>query len=49
MLPMEFFARRGFSVTNAISLSMYFGMFGSVFFLSQFLQNVLGNARCRPA
>jgi EmrB/QacA subfamily drug resistance transporter len=44
MLPMEFFARRGFSVTNVISLSMYFGMFGSVFFLSQFLQNVLGNS-----
>ena len=44
MLPMEFFARRGFSVTNAVSLSMYFGMFGSVFFLSQFLQNVLGNS-----
>jgi EmrB/QacA subfamily drug resistance transporter len=44
MLPMEFFASRGFSVTNAISLSMYFGMFGSIFFLSQFLQNVLGNS-----
>jgi EmrB/QacA subfamily drug resistance transporter len=44
MLPMQFFARRGFSVTNVISLSMYFGMFGSVFFLSQFLQNVLGNS-----
>jgi EmrB/QacA subfamily drug resistance transporter len=44
MLPMQFFARRGFSVTNAVSLSMYFGMFGSVFFLSQFLQNVLGNS-----
>ena len=44
MLPMEFFARRGFSVTNAVSLSMYFGMFGSIFFLSQFLQNVLGNS-----
>src|SRR6202042_332297 len=43
MLPMEFFARRGFSVTNVVSLSMYFGMFGSIFFLSQFLQNVLGN------
>src|SRR6202012_4986526 len=35
--------RRGFSVTNVVSLSMYFGMFGSIFFLSQFLQNVLGN------
>ena len=23
---------------------MYFGMFGSIFFLSQFMQNVLGNS-----
>jgi EmrB/QacA subfamily drug resistance transporter len=44
MLPMSFFARRGFAVTNAISLAMYFGMFGSIFFLSQFIQNVLGNS-----
>jgi EmrB/QacA subfamily drug resistance transporter len=43
MLPMNFFANRGFAVTNVVSLSMYFGMFGSVFFLSQYLQNVLGN------
>jgi EmrB/QacA subfamily drug resistance transporter len=43
MLPMEFFAQRGFAVTNAVSLAMYFGMFGSVFFLSQFLQDVLHN------
>ena len=43
MLPMEFFASRGFAVTNVVSLAMYFGMFGSMFFLSQFLQNVLGN------
>jgi EmrB/QacA subfamily drug resistance transporter len=43
MLPMSFFARRGFTVTNVVSLAMYFGMFGSVFFLGQFLQNVLGN------
>jgi EmrB/QacA subfamily drug resistance transporter len=43
MLPMRFFADRGFAVTNVVSLSMYFGMFGSIFFLSQFLQNVLGN------
>jgi EmrB/QacA subfamily drug resistance transporter len=43
MLPMEFFAQRGFAVTNAVSLAMYFGMFGSVFFLSQFLQDVLGD------
>jgi EmrB/QacA subfamily drug resistance transporter len=44
MLPMGFFARRGFAVTNVVSLSMYFGMFGSIFFLSQYLQNVLGNS-----
>jgi predicted MFS family arabinose efflux permease len=43
MLPMRFFANRGFTVTNVVSLAMYFGMFGSIFFLSQFLQNVLGN------
>ncbi len=43
MLPMSFFADRGFAVTNVVSLAMYFGMFGSIFFLSQFLQNVLHN------
>ena len=43
MLPMGFFARRSFAVTNVASLSMYFGMFGSIFFLSQYMQNVLGN------
>ena len=43
MLPMGFFAKRSFAVTNAVSLAMYFGMFGSIFFLSQFLQNVLHN------
>jgi EmrB/QacA subfamily drug resistance transporter len=44
MLPMSFFGRRAFAVTNVVSLAMYFGMFGSIFFLSQFLQNVLGNS-----
>jgi EmrB/QacA subfamily drug resistance transporter len=44
MLPMEFFANRGFAVTNIVSLAMYFGMFGSIFFLSQFLQDVLRNS-----
>ena len=43
MLPMRFFSNRAFAVTNAVSLAMYFGMFGSIFFLSQFLQNVLHN------
>jgi len=44
MLPMGFFKKRAFSVTNVVSLSMYFGMFGSIFFMSQYLQNVLGNS-----
>jgi len=44
MLPMSFFADRGFAVTNVVSLTMYFGMFGSIFFLSQFLQDVLHNS-----
>jgi EmrB/QacA subfamily drug resistance transporter len=43
MLPMAFFAKRSFAVTNVASLAMYFGMFGSIFFLSQYMQNVLGN------
>ncbi len=43
MLPMSFFKRRSFAVTNVVSLAMYFGMFGSIFFMSQYLQNVLGN------
>ena len=44
MLPMSFFAKRSFAVTNVVSLTMYFGMFGSIFFLSQYLQNVLHNS-----
>jgi len=43
MLPMSFFAKRSFAVTNVVSLSMYFGMFGSIFFLSQYMQDVLHN------
>ncbi|HEX2016770.1 MAG TPA: DHA2 family efflux MFS transporter permease subunit, partial [Solirubrobacteraceae bacterium] len=42
MLPMGFFARRAFAVTNVVSLTMYFGMFGSIFFMTQFFQTVLG-------
>ena len=43
MLPMSFFQKRSFAVTNVASFSMYFGMFGSIFFLSQYMQNVLDN------
>jgi EmrB/QacA subfamily drug resistance transporter len=42
MLPMRFFRNRTFSATNGVSLAMYFGMFGSIFLLAQFLQVVQG-------
>jgi EmrB/QacA subfamily drug resistance transporter len=42
MLPMRMFANRGFSAINAASMLMFTGMFGSIFLLSQFLQNVVG-------
>jgi EmrB/QacA subfamily drug resistance transporter len=42
MLPMRFFASRGFTAVNAASLAMFFGMFGSIFLLAQFLQTVQG-------
>jgi EmrB/QacA subfamily drug resistance transporter len=42
MLPMRFFRSRTFSAANAASLLMYFGMFGSIFLLTQYLQTVHG-------
>ena len=42
MLPLRFFRSRSFSMANLSSLLMYFGMFGSIFLLSQFLQIVQG-------
>ena len=42
MLPLGFFRDRAFSSANAVSLLMYFGMFGSIFLLSQFFQVVQG-------
>src|SRR5579871_356145 len=38
MLPLHLFRSRGFAVTNVASLLMFFGMFGSIFLLAQFLQ-----------
>src|SRR5271154_6513102 len=40
MLPMQLFRSRGFAMTNVASLLMFFGMFGSIFLLAQFLQVV---------
>ena len=39
---MRFFRDRAFSAANGASLFMYFGMFGSIFLLSQFLQTAQG-------
>jgi EmrB/QacA subfamily drug resistance transporter len=38
MLPMSLFRSRGFTAANAASFFLFFGMFGSVFLLAQFLQ-----------
>ena len=40
MLPLRLFRSRGFTMTNIASLLMFFGMFGSIFLLAQFLQTV---------
>ena len=42
MLPMRFFRNRVFALANVASLLMFFGMFGSIFLLSQFFQTVQG-------
>src|SRR4029077_8171494 len=42
MLPMRFFRNRVFTLANTASLLMFFGMFGSIFLLSQFFQVVQG-------
>ena len=42
MLPLRFFRSRAFSATNAASFAMFFGIFGSIFFLSQFFVTVQG-------
>jgi EmrB/QacA subfamily drug resistance transporter len=42
MLPMRFFRNRTFALANVSSLLMFFGMFGSIFLLSQFFQTVQG-------
>jgi EmrB/QacA subfamily drug resistance transporter len=42
MLPLRFFRSRAFSAANAVSFLMFFGVFGSIFLLSQFFQVVQG-------
>jgi EmrB/QacA subfamily drug resistance transporter len=40
MLPLRLFRNRGFAMANAASMLMFFGMFGSIFLIAQFLQVV---------
>ena len=42
MLPLGLFRSRSFSLLNVASMLMFFGMFGSVFFLIQLFQDVNG-------
>ena len=42
MLPLKFFRNRAFTATNGVSLAMFFGVFGSIFLLSQFFQTTQG-------
>src|SRR5258705_11001812 len=42
MVALEFFRNRSFTLANIASLFMFFGMFGSIFFLAQFFQTVQG-------
>ena len=44
MLPLDLFAKRAFAVTNGVSFFMYFGTFGSIFLITQFVQQVMGYA-----
>ena len=47
MLPLRFFRSRTFSATNVVSFAMFFGVFGSIFFLSQFFQTARGALAAR--
>jgi EmrB/QacA subfamily drug resistance transporter len=42
MVPLSLFRSRVFSATNAVSFVMFFGMFGSIFLLTQVLQFAMG-------
>jgi EmrB/QacA subfamily drug resistance transporter len=44
VLSLDLFRIRGFSTANGVSFFMYAGLFGAVFLMSQYLQNVLGNS-----
>ncbi|MDH6125241.1 DHA2 family efflux MFS transporter permease subunit [Kitasatospora sp. GP82] len=42
LVPLTMYRIRSFMLSNAVSLTMYFGVFGSIFFLAQFMQGPMG-------
>lgn len=42
LIPLRMYRVRAFMLSNFVSFSMYFGVFGSIFFLAQFLQGPMG-------
>ncbi|MFD7924285.1 MFS transporter [Streptomyces sp. NPDC059740] len=42
LLPLRFYREPAFVLSNIVSLAMYFGVFGSIFFLAQYMQDSLG-------
>ncbi|MEU3415534.1 MULTISPECIES: MFS transporter [unclassified Streptomyces] len=44
LLPLRIYRSRAFTLTNLSSLAVYFGLFGSIFFLAQYLQVARGHS-----
>ncbi|MFE2285188.1 MFS transporter [Streptomyces sp. NPDC059443] len=42
LVPPHLYRVRAFMLSNVLALAMYFGVFGSIFFLAQFLQGPMG-------
>ncbi|MER8073319.1 DHA2 family efflux MFS transporter permease subunit [Streptomyces sp. NPDC094034] len=44
LLPLRFYRIRAFTLSNLVSLTVYFGMFGATFLIAQYLQVVRGHS-----
>ncbi len=42
LIPAHMYRVRAFVLSNVVSITMYFGVFGSIFYLTQFLQGPMG-------
>ena len=42
LIPLRLYRQPAFMLSNGIAFTMYFGVFGSIFFLAQFLQGPMG-------